>query len=158
MSPGRSRLSPIDRAHGVGDPGHAGGQRAHEVEDRVRGQAEVDQPLDPAQALDVLVVEDHGVIAGHGHAGRAQVGDGELARRAGPLGELFERVLRRPAAEDALDRHQHEAVLGHGAAQLLERHAAVVELVEERATGVAVAVVLDPLQQSFGSPVGHAFG
>src|SRR5205085_1547613 len=47
-----------------------------------------------------------------------------------------------------LDRKQHERVLRHGGAQLVERHPVVVKLVQQVDPGLPRAVVFEPLEEA----------
>ena len=69
---------------------------------------------------------------------------GDVARRVARLG-----------GEQAVDGQQREPLLGHRLAQLLDRHAIGLQLVEQRAPRVTGGVVRQALEQSFRFPI-HA--
>jgi hypothetical protein len=81
----------------------------------------------------------------------------ELELEPGLLGDLACRVARL-GLQQSLDREQGEAVLRRRAAQLLDRHAVAVELVEQGAPRSQRAVVGAAVEQALGFPVHRADG
>ena len=95
--------------------------------------------------LEVLLAVDALVGGRDRQAERAPAGGQEGELDAGLLGDLARRVARL-GAERAGDRREHELVLGHDPAQLLDVHALLVQLVEQAAARVARGVVLEAFE------------
>jgi hypothetical protein len=66
------------------------------------------------------------------------------------------RRVPRLAAQHQLHRHQRQPLLGHRPAQLVERHAGLVQLLEQREPCLALGVVREPIEQSFRREIGRA--
>ena len=131
---------------------HPAAEHARDLERLLEREAHLGERGRVLGGLEVLVGVDARVGVRHREAERlAELGQ-VLDVEARLLGDLALRVVR-AAGQEALDRQQHEPVLLHRLAQLVDARALVVEVVEQLAAGVALPLVLEPLEQPFGFPV-----
>ena len=106
---------------------------------------------DPGR-LDVGVRAHDGVDVRHGHALRAAQRDEEVRIHADALADLARRVARL-AAHGALGADEQQPPVAAGGAQVRERHALGLELLEELQARLARRA-LESVEQPFGGEVG----
>jgi Lon protease-like protein len=96
------------------------------------------------------------VGVGEGDSECAPVAVEKLAIESGQLGDLVRGVARLAAGELTLHRQQREAILGGGAAQLLERNAVGGKLLQQPTTGISGSAI-ESIEQPLGLEVdlGH---
>ena len=148
---GQQRARPQD-PHGIGIAGHPAPEHARGLEHPLLVEARLAQLRRLLGGGEVVLAVDPLPRRRDRQPERAARGLQELDVDAGALGDLGLRVAIL-GAEQALDRHQREPLLGDGPAQVLQRHPVLVQLVQQLPPGLASTVVGQVLEQALGFPV-----